>query len=74
MSTDKNNKKSNNFMIWDEVKWEPTTKQISQFTQLQELLEKGNYSKKKKQVFISESQSLRDKEIIDFLGTAKEDI
>jgi len=41
---------------------------------LQDLIEKGNISKKKKQVFISESQSLRDKEIIDFLGTNEEDI
>ena len=41
---------------------------------LQDLIEKGNVNKKKKQVIISESQSLRDKEIIDFLGTAEEDI
>ncbi len=41
---------------------------------LQDLIEKANISKKKKQVFIRESQSLRDKEIIDFLGTAEEDI
>ena len=41
---------------------------------LQDLIEKGNISKKKKQVFISESQSLRDKEIIDFLGTSEEDL
>tara|TARA_B100000965_G_scaffold390296_1_gene396986 strand:+ start:213 stop:959 length:747 start_codon:yes stop_codon:yes gene_type:complete len=41
---------------------------------LQDLIEKDNISKKKKQVFISESQSLRDKEIIDFLGTSEEDI
>ena len=41
---------------------------------LQDLIETGNISKKKKQVFISESQSLRDKEIIDFLGTTEEDI
>ncbi len=41
---------------------------------LQDLIEKGNISKKKKQVVISESQSLRDKEIIDFLGTSEEDI
>jgi len=41
---------------------------------LQDLIEKGNISKKKKQVFISESQSLKDKEIIDFIGTAEEDI
>ena len=41
---------------------------------LQDLLEKGNVSKKKKQVFISESQSLRDKEIMDFLGTSEEEI
>ena len=40
---------------------------------LQDLIEKGNVNKKKKQVIISESQSLRDKEIIDFLGTAEED-
>ena len=41
---------------------------------LQDLIEKGNMTQKKKQVFISESQSLRDKEIIDFLGTSEEDI
>ena len=40
---------------------------------LQDLIEKGNFSKKKKQFFISDSQSLRDKEIIDFLGTNEED-
>ena len=39
---------------------------------LQELIEKGPLSKKKKQVFISDSQSLRDKEIIDFLGNTEE--
>ena len=41
---------------------------------LQDLIEKTNISKKNKQVFISESQSLRDKEIIDFLGTVEEEI
>ena len=41
---------------------------------LQDLIEKGNISKKKKQIFISESQSLRDKEIIDFLRTYEEAI
>ena len=41
---------------------------------LQDLIEKTNISNKKKQVFISESQSLRDKEIIDFLGTVEEEI
>ena len=39
---------------------------------LQDLIEKGNLSQKKKQVFISESQSLRDKEIIDFIGSTEE--
>jgi len=41
---------------------------------LQDLIEKTNLAKKKEQVFISESQSLRDKEIIDFLGTSEESI
>jgi serine O-acetyltransferase len=41
---------------------------------LQDLIEKGNISKKKKPIFISESQSLRDKEIIDFLGTNEDEI
>ncbi len=41
---------------------------------LQDLIEKSNVNTKKKQVFISDSQSLRDKEIIDFLGTSEEDI
>ena len=39
---------------------------------LQDLIEKGNLTKKKKQVFISDSQSLRDKEIIDFLGSSQQ--
>jgi len=41
---------------------------------LEDLIEKGNISKKKKQLFINESQSLRDKEIIEFLGNTEEDI
>ena len=41
---------------------------------LQNLIEQNNNSTKKKQVFIRESQNLRDKEIIDFLGTNEEDI
>ena len=41
---------------------------------LQDLIEKTNISTKKKQILINESQSLRDKEIIDFLGTTEEDI
>ena len=41
---------------------------------LQDLIEKTNIPTKKKQVLINESQSLRDKEIIDFLGTSEEDI
>ena len=41
---------------------------------LQDLIETDNISKKKKQVFISESQSLRDKEIIDYLGNSEEDL
>ena len=39
---------------------------------LQDLIEKTNISTKKKQILINESQSLRDKEIIDFLGTSEE--
>ena len=41
---------------------------------LQDSIEKGNLNKKKKQVIISDSQSLRDKEIIDFLGSNQDDI
>ena len=40
---------------------------------LQDLIEKGNINQEKKQVFISDSQSLRDKEIIDFLGSSQQD-
>ena len=43
-------------------------------TVLQEIIDKANISKKKKPVIISDSQSLRDKEIIDFLGTTEEEI
>ena len=42
MSSDTNNKKSNQFIIWKELKWEPTQKQLDQFTQLQEFLSKWN--------------------------------
>ncbi|WP_413389346.1 serine O-acetyltransferase EpsC [Prochlorococcus marinus] len=41
---------------------------------LQDLIEKTNIPTKKKPILINESQSLRDKEIIDFLGTSEEDI
>jgi len=41
---------------------------------LQDLIEKTNIPTKKKQILINKSQSLRDKEIIDFLGTSEEDI
>ena len=41
---------------------------------LQDLIEKTNIPTKKKQILINESQSLRDKEIIDFLGTSEEDL
>ena len=41
---------------------------------LQDLIEKTNIPTKKKQILINESQSLKDKEIIDFLGTSEEDI
>ena len=40
---------------------------------LQDLIEKGNINQEKKQVVISDSQSLRDKEIIDFLGSSQQD-
>ena len=41
---------------------------------LQDLIEKTNIPTKKKQILINESQSLRDKEIIDFLGPSEEEI
>ena len=41
---------------------------------LQDLIEKTNMPTKNKQILINESQSLRDKEIIDFLGTNEEGI
>ncbi len=42
MSTDKKNKKGNHFMIWNELKWVPSEKQLAQFIQLQELLKEWN--------------------------------
>ena len=42
MSTEKNNKKSSHFIVWKELKWEPTKKQLTQFIQLQELLREWN--------------------------------
>ena len=40
---------------------------------LQELIKKESIIKKNKEVFISESQSLRDKEIMDFIGKSEEE-
>jgi len=42
MSTDKNHKKLSHLMIWDEIKWIPTEKQLAQFIQLQEFLKEWN--------------------------------
>ena len=42
MHIDKNKKKSGHFSIWDELKWEPSEKQLTQFTQLQEFLKQWN--------------------------------
>ena len=41
---------------------------------LQDLIEKTNIPTKKKQILINESQNLRDKEIIDYLGTSEEEV
>lgn len=42
MSTDKNNKESNHFLVWNQIEWEPTKKQFAQFTHMQELLREWN--------------------------------
>ena len=42
MSTEKSKKESTQFMIWNELKWEPTKKQLVQFVQLQEFLRERN--------------------------------
>ena len=42
MSTNKNNTKANHLMIWNEIKWVPSQKQLAQFTHLQELLQEWN--------------------------------
>ena len=42
MSTEQNNKKSSQFLIWNELKWEPTKKQLDKFSQLQVLLREWN--------------------------------
>ena len=42
MSTEKNDKKSNQFVRWNVLKWNPTKKQLAQFIQLQELLREWN--------------------------------
>ena len=42
MTSDQNNKKSSHLMIWDKIKWEPTKKQLAQFSQFQELLREWN--------------------------------
>tara|TARA_B100000945_G_scaffold310495_1_gene302532 strand:+ start:554 stop:1306 length:753 start_codon:yes stop_codon:yes gene_type:complete len=40
---------------------------------LQDLIEKGKFNKIKKEIVINESQSLRDKEIIDFIGKSEDE-
>ena len=42
MSIDTNNKESNHRMIWNELKWLPSEKQLAQFIHLQELLKEWN--------------------------------
>ena len=42
MSTDKKKQESNHSRIWNEIKWEPTKKQLDQFTQLQKFLRVWN--------------------------------
>ena len=42
MSTYINNKKSSHLIIWNEIKWMPTEKQLAQFIQLQEFLKEWN--------------------------------
>ncbi len=42
MSTDKNSKKANHLMIWNELKWVPCDKQLAQFIHLQDLLREWN--------------------------------
>ena len=42
MSADKNNTKENHLIIWNELKWEPSEKQLAQFIHLQELLKEWN--------------------------------
>ena len=42
MSTDKNNKKATHPMVWNELKWLPSQKQLAQFIHLQDLLKEWN--------------------------------
>ena len=42
MSTEKNNKKLSDLIIWDELKWVPNEKQLAQFIQLQKFLKEWN--------------------------------
>ena len=42
MSTDKNNKNATHPMVWNELKWLPSKKQLAQFIHLQELLKEWN--------------------------------
>ena len=42
MAIDKSNKLLGQFVIWNELKWEPTKNQFDQFIQLQELLREWN--------------------------------
>ncbi len=42
MSTNKNNKKATHLKIWNELKWVPSEKQLTQFIHLQKLLKEWN--------------------------------
>ncbi|AIQ98019.1 16S rRNA (guanine(527)-N(7))-methyltransferase RsmG [Prochlorococcus sp. MIT 0801] len=42
MSTDKKHRAANHLIIWDELKWVPSEKQLAQFIHLQELLKEWN--------------------------------
>ena len=42
MSTDKKNRTASHLMIWNELKWVPSEKQLAQFIHMQELLKEWN--------------------------------
>ena len=72
MSTYKNEKELSDFRIWNEIKWEPSKKQLAQFMKLQEFLR--NWNKKTNLTRLVEGDDFWISQVIDSLLPLHEEL